>query len=362
MQRARQETKALLNAGHRVVVITDLKHFSQLDYFKETRNKPEIIPVKTFFLYGFRSVSSRITFAFKAYYALKMLSEKESIDLVIEHSAISYAAPRFSKFKVCPTVCVIHDLIKNRAETGNPYNRLETYLRLHAYNYAIPRVDFIVATSIYSKKLMLRDGVNPEKIFIKYNTIDTVAFSPDEKVEKDIDLLFIGRLSIEKGIDIFIEAIKQLTVKKRIVIIGDGPLEHDMKVLAKNINQDIKFEGWVQYQDLPKFIRRSKLVIAPSRSEVHAAVPLLSMACGIPVIASRVSGMEDSIEHNKSGWLLSRNHPKILINLVEDILGDISKLKNAGKEALLRAEIFSEKRFSHEIVEFYEMLIKKYYS
>lgn len=360
MQRARQETKSLLNTGHRVIVITDLKHYSQLGYFKGMKNKPEIIPIKTIFIYGFRSVSSQITFAFKAYYALKKLAEKESIDIIVEHSAVSYAAALFSKFKIAPIVWVIHDLIKNRMATGNPYNRTETLLRLHSYNYTFPRVDFLIPTSLYSKKLLLKDGAKPQKIFIKYNTVDTLTFFPDDKAEKDIDILFLGRLSIEKGVDILIDATKYLSKKKRIVIIGDGPLKNDLMKQAKNVNQDIKFEGWVLYNELPNFIRRANLVVIPSRSECHAAVPLLSMACGVPVIASRVSGMEDSIENNKSGWLLSQNNAETLGKLIKKVLADDTKLKNVGQEAHQRAEIFSEKRFSHEIVEFYEMLVKKY--
>lgn len=361
MKRARQETKSLLNAGHRVIVITDFKkYYSQLDYFKGMKNKPEIIPIKTIFIYGFRSVSNEITFAFKAYYALKKLAEKESIDIIVEHSAVSYAAARFSKFKIAPTVWVIHDLIKNRMATGNPYNRTETLLRLHSYNYTFPRVDFLIPTSLYSKKLLLKDGAKPQNIFIKYNTVDTLSFFPDDKVEKDIDILFIGRLSIEKGVDILIDATKYLSKKKRIVIIGDGPLKNDLMKQTKSVNQDIKFEGWVSYNELPNFIRRANLVVTPSRSECHAAVPLLSMACGVPVIASRVSGMEDSIENNKSGWLLRQNDAETLGKLIREVLADNTKLKNAGQEALQRAEIFSEKRFNHEIVEFYEMLVKKY--
>ncbi len=362
MVRARQETKALLNAGHRVIVITDLRHLSQLHYFDELKNKPEIIPINTFLIYGFRSISNQLIFAFKAYYALKKLSRKEKIELIVEHSATPYASGRFSKFKITPTAWVIHDFIKDRMVTGNPHNRTETILRLHSYNYSLHRVNFLLPTSLYNKKLLLKDGAKPQNIFIKYNTVDTLTFFPDNKVEKDIDILFIGRFSVEKGVDILIDATKYLTKSERIVLIGDGPLKNNLKKQAKSINRDINFEGFVPFNELPNFIRRAQLVVAPSRSECHAAVPLFSMACGVPVIASRVSGMEDSIENNKSGWLLIQNNAKVLGKLIRDVILDENKLKNAGLEALQRAQIFSETRFNYEIVEFYEMMIKNYYN
>ena len=362
MLRSRQETKALLNAGHRVVVITDLRHYSQLHYFDGLKKKPEIIPVKTILIYGLRSVSNQLIFAFKAYYALKELSRKEKIDLIVEHSASPYASARFSKFKIAPTVWVIHDLIKDRIATGNPYNRIETLFQLHAYNYSYQRVNFLIPTSLYSKKLLLMDGAKSKNIYIKYNTVDTLIFFPDEKIEKDIDILFIGRFSIEKGADILIDATRYLSNKKRIVLIGDGILRNDLIEQAKTINQDITFTGWIPFNELPYYIRRSKLVVAPSRSECHAAVPLESMACGVPVIASQVSGMEDSIENNKSGWLLNQNNAESLGKLINKVISDESKLKKASKKAIERAEIFSEKKFTNEIVEFYEMLVRKYKS
>ncbi len=360
MLRARQETKALLNAGHRVVVITDLRHYSQLHYFEGLKKKPEIIPVKTILVYGLRSVSNQLIFAFKAYYALKELSRKEKIDLIVEYSASPYASAKFSKFKIAPTVWVIQDLIKDRIATGNPYNRIETFFQLHAYNYSYQRIYFLIPTSKYSKKLLLMDRAKSKNIYIKYNAVDTLTFFPDEKIKKDIDILFIGRFSIEKGVDILIDATKYLSNKKRVVLIGDGILRNDLIKQAKTINQDITFTGWIPNSELPYYIRRSKLVVAPSRSECHAAVPLESMACGVPVIASQVSGMEDSIENNKSGWLLNQNNAKSLGKLINEVISDENKLEKASKKAIKRAEIFSEKRFTNEIVEFYEMLVRKY--
>ncbi len=362
MVRARQETKALLNAGHRVIVITDLRHLSQLHYFDELKNKPEIIPINTFLIYGFRSISNQLVFAFKAYFALKKLSREEKIDLIVEHSATPYTSGYFSKFKIAPTVWVIHDFIKDRMATGNPYNRTETLIRLYSYNYSLPRINYFLPTSFYNKELLLKDGVKPQNIFIKYNTVDTLTFFPDNRVEKDIDILFIGRFSVEKGVDILIDATKYLPKNKRIVLIGDGPLKNNLIKQARSINRDIKFEGFVPFNELPNFIRRAQLVVAPSRSECHAAVPLFSMACGVPVIASRVSGMEDSIENNKSGWLLNQNNAKALGKMIKDVFLDENKLKNAGFEALQRAQIFSEPKFNKGIVEFYEKLINDYFT
>ena len=111
---------------------------------------------------------------------------------------------------------------------------------------------------------------------------------------------------------------------------------------------------------LPEYIRRSKLVVTPSRSECQASVPLESMACGVPVIASRVSGMEDSIQHGNSGWLLEENNSENLGKLIDVVLNDELLLEKVGKTARKRSEFFSEKKFFNDIIDFYQMLIRRF--
>ena len=117
--------------------------------------------------------------------------------------------------------------------------------------------------------------------------------------------------------------------------------------------------GWIDHDLLPQYIQRAKLVVVPSLSECHAAVPLEAMACGVPVIASRVAGMEDTIQHEKNGWLLEKNNAETLGLLIEKVLSDEKKLELISKAALERAQQFSESKFYRDIVEFYEGLIQK---
>ncbi len=362
MKRSRQETLALLKAGHDVVVITDLRWTSHMYQFKEYKNKLKIIPIKPIYIYGFRNISRQLSFTLKIYYVIKNLAKKKTIDLIVSHLAVScYAvAPIANKLKI-PSVLVIQDVIRDRIATGNPYNWWETQLFIHSNLYAFKRMNYIVVVSKYDKKLVLMDGANLETTFIKYNAVNTELFTPDENIQKEIDILFIGRLSIEKGIDILIDALKFLSDKKKILIIGDGPLRRELELQAQKVNQqNIIFEGFIDHTLLPRYIRRSKIVVTPSRSECQASVPLESMACGVPVIASRVSGMEDSIQNGKSGWLLEKNNSENLGKLIELVLNDENTLKKVGKTARKRSEFFSENKFSKDIIDFYQMLIDKH--
>lgn len=217
MRRSRQETKALLKAGHRVIVITDLKWISQIHYFDDLQNKPEIISLKPFYIHRpFRKVSSELSFSLQVYFALKKISKNESISFITIHqSTTCYSVVRFAKKKNIPSAWVINDLISDRLATGNPYDIPTTILYKHAHSYGLRKLNYIIPVSNYTKKLAIMEGAAPKNTFVKHNAINTEKFNPGQKTPKDIDILFIGRLSIEKGVDILIEATKYLSGKKK---------------------------------------------------------------------------------------------------------------------------------------------------
>jgi len=360
MRRARQETKALLKAGHEVIAITDLRYRSSIHELDEFKDRLLILPLKPFYFYPpFRKIFSELSFTVKLYFALKKIAQMRRINLIACHmSTLCLAVARISKKYKIKSAWVIQDYIKDRMATGNPYNWLETLMLLYTDKYNLRNIDYIIPVSRYIKKLTLLDGANPQRTFIKYNTIDTNLFKPRNALNKDIDILFIGRLSIEKGVNILINASKYLSNEKKIVIIGEGPLRKHLERLAKKVNKGIKFKGFIDHSHLPQYIRRAKLLVAPSLSECHAAVPLEAMACGVPVIASNVAGMTDTIQHGKNGWILKRNTPRALATLIERVLSNEENLVRVGHAAIKRAEYFSEKRFEKEIVKFYEKIVK----
>lgn len=374
MRRARGEVKALLNAGHRVVVITDLKNVYKeyLDEFNELRDKLHILPIRPFYLHpkpirkiSLRIISRDLSFAILCYKALTTLSKKESIDLIISHGATQcYGVAHFAQIKNIPSAWVIHELISdNIATNSNPYNWFTTQMYKHSNHYAFSKMHYIIAVSDYIKKLAILEGAKPKNTYTKHNFVDTHTFHPDSKIIKDIDVLFIGRLSVEKGVDILIKAAQYLSKDRRILIIGDGELRRNLEYQAQLVDCDIKFLGWVEHNLIPQFIQSAKILAAPSLSEAHAIVPLEAMACGVPVIGTtQAGGMPETITHNKNGWLLKKINAKTLGNLIEEILSDDKKLELISQAALKRAEDFSINQFNRDIVKFYEMLINRYNS
>ncbi len=361
MRRARQETKALIKAGYKVVVITDLKHIKYLHSFRKYHSNLRIIPIKLYYLpYHFRKVSSELIFAFRAYRALKELVKKESIELIICHASTnSYAAASFGKKKNISTVLILHELIKDRIVYGNPYNWWTTKLYKHATCYALKNMNYLIGVSNYMKDLSVLDGAKKENTFVNHNPVDLELFYPKKDVIKDIDILFIGRLSVEKGADILIKASQFFEQRWNVTIIGEGALHQELEKLASLSKSNIKFEGWIEFEILSNFINRTRLLVVPSVTEPQGIVVLEGMACGVPVIGSKTGGIPDMIKHDTNGWLVKKNDPQALARLINDALIDDNKLEKIGEKALETAKKFSKKIFEKRTAELYDFLIKK---
>ncbi len=126
--------------------------------------------------------------------------------------------------------------------------------------------------------------------------------------------LFVGKFVEKKGIPFLIQAariIKDKNISFKLVLIGGGPLEGEVKDMVNKfrLNQEIRLLGWVKNDLLPDIYSASDVVIVPSvfdkkgESEGMPVVINEAMACGVPVIASTVSGIPDIVKDNENGWL-----------------------------------------------------------
>lgn len=370
MRRAREEVIAFLNAGHFVTVFTDLRHRRFMNSFKGFNKKFKIKPIKLLYLHrpipkvSLRKVSSELSFAFQCYRALKNLSKKESIELIISHQATAcYAVARFANKNKIPSAWVIQELIKDRiASFSNPYNWFTTQLYKHSTKYALSNIHYLIANSSYIKKLAIMEGAKAENTFVKHNSVDTKLFHPDVDNIKDVDILYFGRLSIEKGVNVLLEASKYLSKNRNVLIIGDGYLRKNLELQAQNLHCNIKFQGWVDHKLLPQFIRRAKLVVVPSLSEPQGVVVLEAMACGVPVIGTNIGGIPEMIKHNENGWLVKPNNPNVLGKMIEESLSSNKKLILMGQAAQKTAESYSINQFNRDIIDLYELLIDRFKS
>ena len=159
----------------------------------------------------------------------------------------------------------------------------------------------------------------------------------------------VSRLSYEKGIDVLLQAwqlVHKEVPQAKLVIVGDGPLEAQLvdMVKALGIAESVEFMG-VQH-DVAAQLHRSSIAVLPSRREGMPNAVLEAMACGLPCVATRVSGSEDIIEQGVNGLLVEIEDFRDMARTLLALLRDEALTRRMGYAA--RATI--EQRFSLERV------------
>jgi phosphatidylinositol alpha 1,6-mannosyltransferase len=149
--------------------------------------------------------------------------------------------------------------------------------------------------------------------------------TPEEVPEPDDPphVLFVGRLSPEKGILEFVNATSGLPR----VVVGDGPLRSRVP----------EARGFVPPRELSAYYARAAVVCVPSRREGYGVVAREAMAHGRPVVASAVGGLLDAVEHEKTGLLVPPRDAGALRSSVERLLADADLRRRLGEAGRARA-------------------------
>ena len=122
---------------------------------------------------------------------------------------------------------------------------------------------------------------------------------------------FVGRISYEKGPDIFGTIAKACSDKSNFVMFGDGPLIGTLKLKFGNF---VRFNGFAT--DMEEVWKRTELLVMPSRNEGLPMAALEAMARGIPLVAAKVGALPDIIEHGKNGLLFDAENVEAAIAAV----------------------------------------------
>jgi glycosyltransferase involved in cell wall biosynthesis len=128
--------------------------------------------------------------------------------------------------------------------------------------------------------------------------------------------LFIGRLSVEKGVLDLVEAARDLP----LVVVGDGPLR----------DRVAQATGFVPPAEVGSYIERASVVVCPSRREGYGIVARQALAYGRPVVATRVGGLPEAVLDGETGLLVPPGDPAALRSALERLLGDAELRRRLG--------------------------------
>lgn len=224
--------------------------------------------------------------------------------------------------------------------------------------------DKIIALSNGVKDDLINNfGIKKDKINVIYNPIEieVIKKMSNEKikdfVKKDDEklLIAVGRLVEQKDFATLIKAFNIVSkkVNSKLLILGKGPLENELKDLCKSfgLENKVKFLGFKK--NPYKYMKMADVFILSSKYEGFGHVVVEAMACGTPVISTDCnSGPPEIIENNKYGILVPVGDYKLLANEIIKLLGDEMLQKRLSKIGIKRAQEFEAK----SIVKKYEKI------
>lgn len=200
------------------------------------------------------------------------------------------------------------------------------------------------------------------------NAVEPVAASVESKVSTPITVLFVGRLERVKGVDVLLEAIPRVLQRMptvRFVVAGgsrrapNGMLYQSylQEQLASQIsNGQVEVTGFVSNAVLEKLYAQAHITIVPSLLyESFSFTVAQAMMRGIPVIASRVGGIPETLDHGRCGILVEPNDPQALADAIIDLAQDAAKRERLGQAAREHALAhYSSDVVAKRILEVYE--------
>ncbi|MFA0832422.1 MAG: glycosyltransferase family 4 protein [Methanobacterium formicicum] len=226
-----------------------------------------------------------------------------------------------------------------------PKTKIISYLKLFMSKIALFFSDKII---LYSKKYIKEWNLEKYEwkiIVARKHFIDFNNFKLKKPInERDNLIGYMGRLEEGKGIIQFMKSIPRIIEQSDdvcFVIGGEGTLlNYVEKFISQNcLDNKVKLLGWVQYDEIPNYLNELKLLIIPSFSETGPMVALEAMACGTPILTTKVGFIPEMIINGKSGFLLKDNHPDEISQYVINILKN-KDLNEITKNAMIISSEF----------------------
>ena len=318
---------------------------------------------------------------------LKKFARKESIsyDLVHSHYWLSGLVARQLRLDwKTPVIQMFHTLGELKNQVARSKEQRETQLRVETEREIMSFADRLIAANPLEKAQMIwLYGADPAKIEVIPCGVDLKLFHPIPRDEAKAYLempqdhtmvLFVGRIEPLKGIDVLIEAMALLLKDKDelsdeicLCIIGGDP-DADADTLNREISRlqrmretlgiadVVTFLGKRAQDTLPYHYSAAEVCVVPSHYESFGMVALEAMACGTPVIASKVGGLTFTVRDGRTGFLVPSDDPRALADQLSLLLTDGNLRRTMGQQAVQLSERYSWSIVAGQVVAAYRDL------
>lgn len=211
-------------------------------------------------------------------------------------------------------------------------------------------VDLFIAPSEFARGIYIAARYDADRIKVKphFTKLDTEVYDGERRYA-----LFVGRISSEKGVDTLLAAWQRLP-EIPLIIVGDGAQAQQLRTAAKQL-PNVRFVGQISHAEVLSHVKRASYVVIPSQCpETFGLVAIEAMACGTPLIASKLGALPEIAIHGHNGLLFDPGDSDDLARKAEELWTHPEYATTLGTNA--RCDY--EARFTAE--KNYELLIQEY--
>ncbi len=270
-----------------------------------------------------------------------------------------------------PHVAMFHTLaeVKNHSRFGEH----EPAERIEGERQVVASADRLVAPTYYERSQLVRYyDASPSKIEVIPCGVDLELFRPRDKqiarrrlgLKDRRIILFVGRMDPLKGLDILLQAVAGLEDREGLrVLVAGGSLDGDEglsqyynKASEMGIAGLVSFLGSLEQDELPYYYSAADICIVPSYYESFSLVAVEALACGTPVIASRVGGLTGIVRDGETGFLVPWRCPDPFSERLEMLLGNDMLREHFGRAARKSVEKYAWRNIAARVQDMYETL------
>ena len=263
-----------------------------------------------------------------------------------------------------PTIVTIHGVVAKAVQFEKGMSLIRGMLISKPLEkYAISKIPHIIVCSPAVKYII--GSMTNSKIYVIPNGADFENIQ-NVQVDRSINhpnILYVGVLEKVKGVDVLIRSIpiiKKSLPNIHVYIAGNGSQETELKRLAKelNIEETVKFLGYISGDEKYSYYKSADTCILPSRSDSAPLALLEAMACKKPVVASNVGGIPYVVEDGKTGLLFKCSNTEDLAEKTIILLKNKELREKMGKAGRERAKEFTWDNIAERTVEVYRGILQ----
>ena len=288
---------------------------------------------------------------------MQRMLEREPVDLLHGNYWLSGSVAHRLKHELdLPLVATFHTLARVKAEAGVDDDCAD---RTRVEHEVIACADLMLASTTDERThLASLYDADLDRIEIVPPGVDHTVFVPGDRdaarqrlgISAPRVMLFVGRIQRLKGVDLAIRALAALDDPKVALVIVGGPSGPDgvgeqnrVHDLAADlgVSEQIHWVSPRRHERLADYYRAADVCIVPSRSESFGLVALEAAACGTPVVAAAVGGLQSLVHHENSGFLVEGRDPADYAAPVELLLADEMLASEMGVNAAARSKRYS---------------------